>query len=45
MIDAIDEWGVLKGGILGMKRIAKCHPLGSKGFDPIPKKMKGKENV
>tara|TARA_Y100001970_G_scaffold262469_1_gene346762 strand:+ start:1634 stop:1771 length:138 start_codon:yes stop_codon:yes gene_type:complete len=45
MIDAIDEWGVLKGGILGMKRIAKCHPLGSKGFDPIPKKMRDKENV
>ncbi len=45
MIDAIDEWGILKGGILGIKRIAKCHPLGSKGFDPIPKKMKGKENA
>ena len=45
MIDAINEWGILKGGILGIKRIAKCHPLGSKGFDPIPKKMKGKENV
>ena len=45
MIDAINEWGILKGGILGIKRIAKCHTLGSKGFDPIPKKMKGKENV
>ena len=45
MIDAINEWGILKGGILGIKRIAKCHPLGSKGFDPIPKKVKGKENV
>ena len=45
MIDAINEWGILKGGILGIKRIAKCHPLGSKGFDPIPKKMNGKENV
>ena len=45
MIDAINEWGILKGGILGIKRIAKCHPLDSKGFDPIPKKMKGKENV
>ena len=45
MIDAINEWGILKGGILGLKRIAQCHPLGSKGFDPIPKKNKGKENV
>ncbi len=45
MIDAINEWGALKGIMLGIKRIAKCHPLGSKGFDPIPKKVKGKENV
>jgi len=45
MIDAINEWGTLKGIMLGIKRIAKCHPLGSKGFDPIPKKIKGKENV
>ena len=45
MIDAINEWGTLKGVMLGIKRIAKCHPLGSKGFDPIPKKVKGKENV
>ena len=37
MIDAINEWGTLKGIMLGIKRIAKCHPLGSKGFDPIPK--------
>tara|TARA_Y100001970_G_scaffold267013_1_gene356420 strand:- start:1901 stop:2029 length:129 start_codon:yes stop_codon:yes gene_type:complete len=42
MIDAINEWGALKGMILGIKRIAKCHPWGSRGFDPIPKKIKGK---
>ncbi|MEC7822556.1 MAG: membrane protein insertion efficiency factor YidD [Candidatus Neomarinimicrobiota bacterium] len=45
MIDAVNEWGVIKGVILGTKRILKCHPLGSKGFDPIPKKIKGKENA
>ena len=45
MIDSINEWGVIKGILLGIKRIAKCHPLGSKGFDPIPKKVIGKENV
>ena len=45
MIDSINEWGVIKGILLGIKRIAKCHPLGSKGFDPAPKKIKGKENA
>jgi hypothetical protein len=36
-IGAITEWGVLKGIWMGMKRIAKCHPWGSYGYDPVPK--------
>lgn len=38
MIDAIKEWGVLKGGWLGLKRIGSCHPWGGHGHDPVPKK-------
>lgn len=40
MIDAIREWGPLKGVWLGLKRIGRCSPLGSSGYDPIPKKKK-----
>jgi len=36
-IEAIQEWGVIKGIWIGMKRIAKCHPWGTKGFDPVPR--------
>jgi len=39
-IEAIMEWGVFKGLWLGMKRIGRCHPWGTSGFDPIPKKTK-----
>jgi putative membrane protein insertion efficiency factor len=35
---AIDEWGVLKGCWLGFRRILKCQPWGSFGYDPVPKK-------
>lgn len=37
MVEAIEEWGVLKGIWLGMKRIFKCHPWGPWGHDPVPK--------
>ena len=40
MIEAIEEWGPIKGFWLGIKRIAKCHPWGPHGHDPVPKKNK-----
>lgn len=37
MIEAIQIWGPFKGTWLGVKRISKCHPWGSSGYDPVPK--------
>ena len=34
--DAVDRYGVVKGVWLGAKRLARCHPLGGKGYDPVP---------
>lgn len=34
-IDAIDKYGVLKGGWMGLKRILSCHPWGGSGYDPV----------
>jgi len=36
MIQAIYEWGPLRGGWLGLKRIASCNPWGGHGHDPVP---------
>ncbi|MEL6392360.1 MAG: membrane protein insertion efficiency factor YidD [Bacteroidota bacterium] len=37
-IEALKEWGAIKGSWLAMKRIGKCHPWGGSGYDPVPKK-------
>ncbi|MFN1836090.1 membrane protein insertion efficiency factor YidD [Balneola sp. MJW-20] len=36
-IEAIREWGAIKGSWLGLKRISSCHPWGGHGHDPVPK--------
>lgn len=38
MVEAVKEWGPFKGMWMGLKRLSKCHPWGSSGHDPIPKK-------
>ena len=35
-LDAIDLHGPFKGSWLAVRRIARCHPWGSSGFDPVP---------
>ena len=32
---AIEKYGVIKGGILGIKRILKCNPFSKGGYDPL----------
>ena len=34
--DATLNKGIIKGTILGLKRIIRCTPLGGSGFDPVP---------
>lgn len=33
---AIRKYGPIKGLLLSVKRISKCHPWGGSGYDPVP---------
>ena len=41
--EAITKKGVIKGGVLAIKRLTKCHPWGKSGYDPVNKQKK--ENI
>ncbi len=35
-LEALAQHGTIKGGLLTMRRLLRCHPLGRHGYDPVP---------
>ncbi len=35
-MEAIERHGVLKGGLLAMRRLVSCNPFSRGGYDPVP---------
>ena len=34
-VEALRKYGPLKGSWLAVKRLARCHPWGGSGYDPV----------
>jgi len=39
-LQAVREWGVVRGSLLGFRRIARCRPFTMGGIDPVPTRPK-----
>ena len=33
--EAVERYGIVRGGWLGLKRISRCRPMGEQGYDPV----------
>ncbi len=39
-VEAIERFGVFKGGFMAFKRILRCNPVSKGGYDPVPLSIK-----
>ncbi|MEM0897331.1 MAG: membrane protein insertion efficiency factor YidD [Verrucomicrobiota bacterium] len=44
-LEALQEHGTIRGCWLGFRRIAKCHPWGGSGHDPVPPSKSSRDCV
>ncbi len=41
--EAIEKWGISRGGRMALARLMRCRPWGKFGYDPVPEKQELRE--
>ena len=44
-VDALMTHGAARGSWLAVRRVARCHPWGGQGYDPVPPRRDGAASV
>lgn len=44
-LEALERHGAARGGYLAVRRLARCHPLGGSGYDPVPPLKNSNQSV
>lgn len=37
-LEAVQQHGAMRGGVLSLVRVCRCHPWGGYGYDPVPQR-------
>jgi putative membrane protein insertion efficiency factor len=41
-VEALDRFGIVRGSVLAVKRIGRCHPFHEGGYDPVPNEWRNR---
>jgi putative component of membrane protein insertase Oxa1/YidC/SpoIIIJ protein YidD len=44
-MEAVDRYGVARGGLMAIRRLLRCHPLAAGGLDPVIKQRRFKPKM